>query len=228
MIEFASDVRAQGPRFVSPLRFPQTVGNYVPGAMARAFNIRGPNLTFAAWDASSLVAILEGAQVLADDRADVMLVGGTEAAAPDTASGLFEPDRHVTEGACWFVLEDRASVAARGAVPLAVVRRPGEQADTAASEDAIVSMASTPRDGAIFVTHWTGRCAGASGAAAAAAAIGAARGLHVPVAGGMDGAITEIRVIVDPAPAGADGIPVVVYADDPGKAAVSLALRVPA
>ncbi len=43
MIQFANEVRAQTARFVSPIHFPQTVGNYISGALAREWAIRGPN-----------------------------------------------------------------------------------------------------------------------------------------------------------------------------------------
>ncbi len=108
MIEFACAVREQTPRFVSPINFPQTVGNYIAGAIARAYDLRGPNLTVAGGAASSLDAIVEACGLLASGTADIMLAGTTEArsdalrqAFPDKPYGPFE-------GACWFVLERAA------------------------------------------------------------------------------------------------------------------------
>jgi 3-oxoacyl-(acyl-carrier-protein) synthase len=72
MIAFANEVRAQSARFVSPIHFPQTVGNYIAGALARAYNIRGPNITLACGLASGLDAIAQGCALLAAGSADLV------------------------------------------------------------------------------------------------------------------------------------------------------------
>ena len=57
MIRFAEEVRAQSPRFVSPIHFPETVGNYLAAALARGFGFRGPNLTLAG-DSAGMEAVV--------------------------------------------------------------------------------------------------------------------------------------------------------------------------
>ncbi len=88
MIEFADEVRTQSARFVSPIHFPQTVGNYVAGAMARAFKIRGPNLTVAAGEISGLQAIATGCDLLSEGSADIVIAGGVEALSEALVRGL--------------------------------------------------------------------------------------------------------------------------------------------
>jgi 3-oxoacyl-[acyl-carrier-protein] synthase II len=122
MIEFADEVRAQTARFVSPIHFPQTVGNYVAGAMARAFKIRGPNLTVAAGAISGLQAITTACDLLAEGTADLILAGGVETLSEALVQGLggstFGTDNAglYAEGACLYVLKravDVDSVSAR-------------------------------------------------------------------------------------------------------------------
>ena len=174
MITFADEVRTQSARFVSPIHFPQTVGNYVAGALSRGFDIRGANQTFAAGDASGVEAMLEGAQLLRSGRVDVVLAGGTEQWSEPLAMGFGESNRRPSEGACMFVMEREGRAADRKARVLA--RLTGDS-----SETAFVSTAGFRMPGAVFIEHWIGRCIGAGGAAAVAAAIGAAHGLTVPI-----------------------------------------------
>ncbi len=185
MIRFANDVRDKTARFVSPINFPQTVGNYVAGAEARNFNIRGPSATLACGAASGLAALAEGCQIVATGRADVVFAGGMEQLSPELASGLSEPGRCPSEGACLFVIEREDNAIARGASVLARVGAshdlaPGEPLP-ADSAQAIISGTTPVEPGAILVDRCTGWCPGAIGAAAAAAAIGAAAGAEVPV-----------------------------------------------
>lgn len=42
MIDFANEVRQQSPRFVSPIHFPQTVGNYIAGALCAPMTSAAP------------------------------------------------------------------------------------------------------------------------------------------------------------------------------------------
>ncbi len=189
MIDFANDVREQSARFVSPIRFPQTVGNYIAGALARAYDIRGPNSTIANGSASGLDAIVEACSLLAAGRADVVFAGGAERLTPALALGLAEPGVMFSDGACLFVLERGEHAVERGATVLATIvplfdQLPPERqalawADSPSAES-ICSVAGSREPGAIYIEHWTGRCLGALGAAAVAAVIGAARGLRVP------------------------------------------------
>ncbi len=187
MIGFAGEVRKQSARFVSPIHFPQTVGNYVAGAMARGFNIRGPNLTLASGPASGLDAILEARAMLAAGDADLVFTGGVETLTEPLARGLADPDVHFSEGACLFILERAASAAARGRPVLGVIqggdRSPINRLRPPTPGDVLLSCAGCGWAGAVFVEHWVGRCGGAAGAAALAGAIGATDGGPVPLLG---------------------------------------------
>lgn len=105
MIEFADEVREQMPRFVSPLHFPQTVGNYVAGAIARAYDLKGPNLTIASGAASGMDAIIDGCELLEAGNADVVLAGVTEVRTGALAQAFSDEPGACVEGAVWFVLE---------------------------------------------------------------------------------------------------------------------------
>ncbi len=202
MITFANEVRQQSARFVSPIHFPQTVGNYIAGALARAYDIRGPNMTLASGSASGLEAIIEACSLLTSAQADVVLAGGTELLTDDLAAGFGESDVALGEGACLFVLELANHAAVRGAPVVAAVRAwkhmpatPGEHqtytddpetSKGRPSTGSITSVAGVRQVSAICIEHWIGRCFGALGAAAAAAAIGAARQHDVPVIDSID------------------------------------------
>ncbi len=191
MIGFAEEVREQSARFVSPLHFPQTVGNYVAGAMARGFQLRGPNVTVASGPASGLDAMVEACALLASDQADAVFAGGTEQLTTGLAEALAGPGELLSEGACWFALERAGDAASRGAKPLAIIIRcdrvrPDDESG-AADGKMIMSTTARPMSGAIFIEHWVGRSLGVCGPAAVAAAIGAIQGLEVPVAGVSDG-----------------------------------------
>ncbi|MFH0982491.1 MAG: beta-ketoacyl synthase N-terminal-like domain-containing protein [Planctomycetota bacterium] len=124
MIEFANEVRQQTARFVSPIHFPQTVGNYVAGALARAYNLRGPNVTLSSGVASGLDALIEGCRLLRAGEADVVFAGGTDCMSDALALGLAEPGPdapRLSEGACLFVLERAEHADRRGVAPLAAV-----------------------------------------------------------------------------------------------------------
>ncbi len=186
MIEFANEVRAQTPRFVSPIHFPQTVGNYIAGALARGFQIRGPNSTIACGVASGLDAVVEGCWLVSTGRADVVIAGGTNELSPELAEALTEPGSHLAEGACLFTLESKASARARGVSPLATVVRTERVGGTAELEqhtgEAILSGTTGAGSDTVVIEHWIGQCLAGLGAAAVAAAVGAVAGAEVPLA----------------------------------------------
>lgn len=110
MINFAEEVRAQSARFVSPIHFPQTVGNYIAGALSRAFEIQGPNLTLSTGASAGLEAISTACALLSDGAADIAIAGGAEVLSEDLVRGLGgsksgEINAGVwSEGACLYVL----------------------------------------------------------------------------------------------------------------------------
>lgn len=219
MIDFANDVRQQSPRFVSPIRFPQTVGNYITGALSRAYDIRGPNSTIACGSASGLAAIVEGCALLSAGKADVIFAGGTERLTPTLATGLAEPDVIFSDGACLFVLERREHAVKCGATVLATIVPPFDQSfpeppDSSGAPGCVCSTVGFRESGAIFIEHWIGRCLGAQGAAAVAAAIGAGRGLVVPIVNNTDSSVVSVRQSIKGEPPASTTAVVTVLADD--------------
>ncbi|MCH7885999.1 MAG: hypothetical protein IIC01_12240 [Planctomycetes bacterium] len=190
MIDFANEVREQSARFVSPLHFPQTVGNYIAGVLARGYGLRGPNITIATGAASGLDALVEACVLLSSNQADVVLAGGTELLKAGLVEALAQPGERLSEGACWFALERAGDAASRGVQPLADIVRWDRIVPESKRKDEIGdvmrSTCSHPSAGAIFIEHWTGKCLAAGGPAAVAAAIGAASGLEVPIADRSD------------------------------------------
>ncbi len=182
MIQFADEVRAQSPRFVSPIHFPQTVGNYIAGALSRACDLRGPNLTLAGRIGSGLDAVAEGARILRAGDADLMIVGGAEVLSPAMAR-TFDPDPlPLSEGACMFVIESAANAAARNRRILAEICDEHPPAHEARQPD-LISAARHDLKHAVTIGAWIGLSFGTLGAAAIAAAIGTAQGLPVPMEG---------------------------------------------
>ena len=223
MIDFANDVREQSARFVSPIRFPQTVGNFIAGALARAYDIRGPNSTIASGPASGLDAVVEACSLLSAGRADIVFAGGTGRLTPALALGLAEPDVTFSDGACLFVLESHEHALARGARELAQVLSPLESV-VGNSPRSIHSVAGSPEPGAIYIEHWTGRCLAALGAAAVAAAIGAARGLPVPRIHETDSTVVAVGTLPNRV---GDNVRVVVRADFDGGSPTIIGLELP-
>lgn len=179
MLQFADEVRAQSPRFVSPIHFPQTVGNYIAGALSRAFDLRGPNLTLAGGIGSGLDAVGEAARIIRAGDADLIFAGGVEVLSPELARTFEGDDLPLSEGACLFAIEPRSCAEARGGRILATLCPEHRAKDDPLRTD-IISAARHDLKNAITIATWIGRCHGALGAAAIAAAIGAARGLAVP------------------------------------------------
>ena len=135
MLQFAGEVRKQTPRFVSPLHFPHTVGNYAAGALARALKINGPNLTFGHGAQAGLRAVVEAAALLRAGWANVMFAGGVDTINAELLTGLVDSGRvacagpfanQPTEGACLLCLEPVSHARARQAEPLASLRAPSD------------------------------------------------------------------------------------------------------
>lgn len=183
MIDFANDVREQSPRFVSPIRFPHTVGNYVSGALARGYDIRGPASTIACGSASSLEAIREGCAMLLAGQADLVFAGGTERLTHELVDGMNHPNVCFADGACLFAMETEAGAKARGSKALAKIILVGEKQRAGPSRPEQCSIAGGSEAEAISIQAWIGRTLGADGAAAIGAAIGALRGFKVPLGG---------------------------------------------
>jgi 3-oxoacyl-[acyl-carrier-protein] synthase II len=119
---------AGGPRRVSPFTIPMSICNMAAGYVAIRNGLRGPNLCHVSACTSGAHSIGESARLIERGDADVMLAGGSEAAAtpiglagfgamralstrnpaPEAASRPFDQDRDgfvIGEGAAVLVLE---------------------------------------------------------------------------------------------------------------------------
>lgn len=183
MITFASEVREQSVRFVSPIHFPQTVGNYVGGALARSLHLRGPNLTLAGGSLCGMAAVISACRILAEGDADAMVAGGFESLTPVLVNAFDEPPSISAEGACFVVLESRAAAERRGAPIRAVIREWKESVafPSPSSVKGVVCAYRHSLPESVVVERIIGRCDGASGAALIAAALAVAKGHEIPV-----------------------------------------------
>jgi 3-oxoacyl-[acyl-carrier-protein] synthase II len=142
----------EGPRRVSPLLLPMQLPNMLAGQTGIEFGARGPNLVVATACASGATAIGTARDLLALDRCDIVLAGGSEAMItplvmagfagmgalsrreddPATASRPFDAGRDgfvAGEGAGVLVLERAADARARGARIRARIAGYGATAD---------------------------------------------------------------------------------------------------
>jgi 3-oxoacyl-[acyl-carrier-protein] synthase II len=170
-------VRAEGPRRVSPFAIPMALADSVPGAVAIAFGLKGPNMAHVSACASGANAIGEAFEAIRRGAADVMVAGGSEAAIqpaivagfqnmgalstwqgePILSSRPFDLERDgfvIGEGAGVLVLERWEFARDRGARILCELAGYGATADavhvTAPAEDGdgIVRAARLALDGA--------------------------------------------------------------------------------
>jgi 3-oxoacyl-[acyl-carrier-protein] synthase II len=131
-----------GPRFVNPSHFPNTVINSPASQVSIKFKIKGFNTTISTGFCASLDAVSYAADFIRLNRADVVLAGGVEELCEETFMGFhklgclsgtdgseprcspFDARRNGTilsEGAAVLVLEDEQHALNRGAVILARV-----------------------------------------------------------------------------------------------------------
>ena len=128
----------EGPNYVNPMEFPNTVINSPAGQAAIKHKLRGVNSTISAGLVSGLYAIHYAAEFLRFGRATALLAGGVEelseeafvsfgkvgVLSPTGRARPFAPDRDGTvlgEGSALWMLETAESAAARGAKALAEV-----------------------------------------------------------------------------------------------------------
>ncbi|MDZ7374552.1 MAG: beta-ketoacyl-ACP synthase II, partial [candidate division KSB1 bacterium] len=155
METFSSEIKKlfdYGPKRISPFFIPMLIADIVPGHVSIMHGFKGPNYATVSACASSSHAIGEGFQMVRDGRADVMIVGGTEAAIlpmgvagfnamkalstrndePERASRPFDADRDgfvMGEGAGVLVLEELEHAKRRGARIYAEMAGAGYTAD---------------------------------------------------------------------------------------------------
>ncbi len=142
----------KGPRRVSPFAVPMTIPNMAPGTVAIDVGAKGPAFAHASAFASAAHAIGEAMRMIEDDRADVVIAGGSEACITPLALAGFdamgslsrrneEPERAVrpfdrdrdgcamAEGAGILLLESLEGAMSRGATILAELVGYGATAD---------------------------------------------------------------------------------------------------
>ena len=142
----------KGPRGVSPFTVPKLMGNAACGTISMMFGLKGPNFCVVTACASASNAIGEAFFNILNDRSDIMITGGSEAAvspvglssfcalrslstrndAPQKASRPFDIDRDgfvMAEGAAALVLEEYEHAKKRGAKIYAEMLGYGATAD---------------------------------------------------------------------------------------------------
>jgi len=130
LTEFERQMAVDSPDAASPFLFPYTVANAPASVTAIELGIKGPNVTIIQKDPAALNALLYARMVLADGRADALLVGAADewnlvyhqgyerVRATRTAT---RPGFALGEGAGLVLVESAVAAAARGATAWAVV-----------------------------------------------------------------------------------------------------------
>ena len=154
-------ILTKGPRRVSPLFIPMMIGNMAGGNVAIALNAKGPCLDIVSACASSNNAMGEAFYAIRDNRADIIIAGGTESVIsklgiagfmnlralssstdPNRGSIPFDKERDgfvMGEGAGVLILEEMEHALKRGATIYGEIAGYGTTCDafhiTAPSED---------------------------------------------------------------------------------------------
>jgi len=138
IVRFEHEAHTEGPRFVDPILFTETVPN-VPAGQISIFNgWSALNATIATGTGSGLAAMLRAVEFLRESRAEVVVAGGADALnrhlvatlhAEGYAARTRESMPHTRgasgpvcgEGACLFAIESAAHAQARGANTLGTI-----------------------------------------------------------------------------------------------------------
>ena len=127
-----------GPNYVNPMDFPNTVINSAAGQAAIKFKLGGINSTICAGGASGLYALHYAAEFLRLGRARILLAGGAEELSEESFLGFrksgyaspsgcphpFDPERDgavLGEGAVLLVLESEEEARTRASLPWAEI-----------------------------------------------------------------------------------------------------------
>lgn len=152
LLEQTSVLLERGPERVSPFLVPMMIADSAAGMLAIRLGVRGPNMAISTACASGNNAIGEATEIIRRGAADVMIVGGSEAAIvplsmaglnvmtalstrnddPQTASRPFDKERDgfvMGEGAGVLILESLEHAQGRGAHILAEVSGYGTSDD---------------------------------------------------------------------------------------------------
>jgi 3-oxoacyl-[acyl-carrier-protein] synthase II len=148
--QFDREGLIEGPRFVNPSHFPNTVINSPASQVSIRFKIKGFNTTISTGFCASLDAVSYAADFIKLNRADVVLAGGVEELCEETFLGFyrlgclsgsggsepiccpFDARRNgviLSEGAAVLILEDEDHALRRGANILATIHGYGNSFD---------------------------------------------------------------------------------------------------
>lgn len=160
---------AESPEAASPFLFPNTVSNAPASQVAIELGIKGPNVTITQKDPAPLNALFYGRMLLADGRADALLVGAADEWNLDyhlayervhATRTARRPGFVLGEGAAAILVEDASAAGARGArvrariasvvsrgAPVSPQRRRAEPGVLAAIMSAALEEAGVPPRG---------------------------------------------------------------------------------
>jgi 3-oxoacyl-[acyl-carrier-protein] synthase II len=152
--QFDCEGLIEGPRYVNPSHFPNTVLNSPASQVSIRFKIKGFNTTISTGFCASLDAIYYASDFIKLNRANVVLAGGVEELCEETFLGFhnlrclsgtdgsdpiscpFDARRNgliLSEGSAVLVLEDREQALKRGAKILAEIKGYGNSFDPEAN-----------------------------------------------------------------------------------------------
>lgn len=164
--QFDKEALKEGPRYVNPAKFPNTVINSPASQISIRFNIRGFNSTISTGSSAGLDALGYAADMLCNDRARIVLAGGAEEFCLETFLGFYKTgllagtrgqpelscpfDRRrngmvLGEGAALLVLEDLESALERKAKIYARILGYGTSFDTGSDKSPGFSGAALSR-----------------------------------------------------------------------------------
>jgi 3-oxoacyl-[acyl-carrier-protein] synthase II len=130
IVRFEREAHVEGPRFVDPGLFAETVPNVPAGQVSIFFGWSAFNATVTSGTASGLVAVERAIEILEDGRGDVAVAGAADelslhALGALAAGGACPAGFVAGEGACLLALESAEHVRSRGASALGRVRIAG-------------------------------------------------------------------------------------------------------
>ncbi len=120
VVRFEREAYVEGPRFVDPVLFTETVANVPAGQLSIYYGWSALNATIAAGSSSGTEALLRATEFLREERARVVVAGGADELNAHLlgALQLDGPGPVGGEGACLFAIESESSAASRGATVL--------------------------------------------------------------------------------------------------------------
>jgi len=163
VVAFERAAQVDGPRFVDPFLFAETVANVPAGQIAIVFGWSACNATVSAGSASGLSALCSAIDLLVEERAQVVVAGGADELNPPLLMAWRDEGRLTKEpgslpcaatrsgpvageGACLLAIESLERAAARGARPLARIAAAGSVsaiAGTTGARRAVSALAGT-------------------------------------------------------------------------------------